>query len=121
MTKKHTSRLKSWEKKVNTMKKSQSQSKPKSKKRQLAIGLIIIFFFEIMDVYPEKKAKEIILRIIKKLEMKNKKISQNFDVVYAYLKGKYDIWKSEKRKWDSEFASSLSTDISEKQIGRAHV
>ena len=90
-----------------------SKQPTKSQKSKLAIGIIMIFFFEIMDAYPEEKAKEIILRIIKKIETKNTKISDNFEIIYPYMKLKYQIWKEEKRKWDSAFASSLSSDIAE--------
>ena len=85
----------------------------KLKKRQYVIGLLLIFFFEIMDVYKEKEAKAIILRIIKKMEGKNTKISDNFEVIYPFIKSKYLIWKEEKSKWDSEMANSLGKDINE--------
>jgi hypothetical protein len=95
----------------NTRKKK--RSKKGSKSSQYVIGIMLIFFFEIMDVYPEAKAKTIILRIIKKMEVKNTKISDNFESIYPFIKSKYLIWKQEKSKWDRELAISLSKDISE--------
>lgn len=85
----------------------------KTQRSKFMIAIIFILFFEILDAYPEKKAKEIIRRILTKIEQKqkNKKLSNNFDVFIPYIQEKYKVWKEEKNKWDIEISKTLDMEF----------
>lgn len=75
------------------------------------MGIIFILFFELIDIYSKKEAKQIILKIIKKIEYKNTKLSDNYNKIYPFILEKYEIWKLEKKNWINEYDKVIKKQI----------